>query len=104
MDVAGIRLQRIQRHIDTHTPNLLTIALQQQLAAELAALAAAGKLPPGYTLSVPASSLTQTFAAGPQLSYRHFKKVTIFLRPSLGYIREAATPKPTDPIAQAFAM
>jgi hypothetical protein len=30
--------------------------------------------------------------------------VTIFLRPSLGYIREAATPKPTDAIAQAIAM
>ena len=88
----------------TLTPNLLTTALQQQLAAQLAALAAAGKLPPGYSLMVPASSLTQTFAAGPQLAYRHFKKVTLFARPSIGYIREAATPHPRDPIAQAVAM
>jgi hypothetical protein len=88
----------------TLTPNLLTTALQQQLGAELAALAAAGKLPPGYTLSVPASSVTQTFAAGPQFAYRRLKKVTIFLRPSIGYVREAATPKPGDPIAQGVAM
>jgi len=88
----------------TLTPNLLTTALQQQLAAQLAALAAAGKLPPGYMLTVPASSLTQTFAAGPQLAYRRFTKVTLFARPSVGYVREAATPHPTDPIAQAVAM
>jgi hypothetical protein len=88
----------------TLTPNLLTTALQQELGAQLAALAAAGKIPPGYNLVVPASSLTQTFAAGPQLSYRHFTKVTLFARPSIGYIREAASPHPLDPIAQAVAM
>jgi len=27
----------------------------------------------GYTVAVPSYSLTQTLAAGPQLSYRHFK-------------------------------
>lgn len=86
----------------TLTPNLLTTALQQQLGAELAALAAAGELPPGYTLVVPAHSVTQTFAAGPQLAYRHFTNVTLFLRPDLGAIHEAATPKPAtgDLIAQ----
>jgi hypothetical protein len=86
------------------TPDLLPTALQQQLAAQLAALAAAGLLPPGYALAVPASSLTQTFAVGPQLAYRHFKKLTLFLRPSVGAIREAATPHPGDPIAGAIAM
>jgi hypothetical protein len=81
------------------TADLLPTALQQQLAAQLGALAAAGKVPAGYTLSVPAKSTTQTFAMGPQLSYRHFSKLTFFLRPSLGAIREVATPAPGDPIA-----
>ncbi len=86
----------------TLTPDLLTTALQQQLGTQLGGLAAAGIIPPTYSLSVVAHSRTQTFAAGPQLSYRHFKKVTLFLRPVfLGVIHETATPKPTptDPIA-----
>ena len=88
----------------TLTPNLLTTALQQQLGAELEALAKAGELPPGYTLVVPAHSRTQTFAVGPQLAYRHFKKVTLFLRPDLGAIHELATPHPAadDLIAQGI--
>jgi hypothetical protein len=88
----------------TLTPDLLTVPLQQQLGAQLAALAAAGLIPPGYMLRVPAHSVTQTFAAGPQLAYRHFQKVTIFVRPSIGAIHEAATPQPQDPIAAAIAM
>jgi hypothetical protein len=87
----------------TLTPNLLTSALQAQLAAQLAALAQAGLIPPNYALIVPANSVTQTFALGPQFNYRHFQHVTIFLRPSLGAIHEVATPKPTDPIAAAIA-
>jgi len=87
----------------TVTPDLLPTALQQQLGAQLGLLAAAGQLPSGYTLVVPASSTTQSFAAGPQFAYRHFSKLTFFLRPSLGAIREVATPKPKDPIAAAIA-
>jgi hypothetical protein len=83
----------------TITPNLLPSGLQQQLGAQLAALAAAGLIPSGYTLSVPAGSFTQSFALGPQLAYRHFKHLTLFLRPSFGAIRETATPHPADPIA-----
>ena len=49
------------------TPDLLPTALQQQLGAQLAQLAAIGHLPPGYSLVVPARSRTQTFAVGPQL-------------------------------------
>ena len=86
------------------TPNLLTSALQQQLGAQLQQLAAEGLLPPGYMLSVPTHSRTQTFAAGPQLAYRHFAKVTLFVRPSIGAIREVATPHPADPIAAGIAM
>jgi hypothetical protein len=81
------------------TPGLLPLALQQQLAGQLGALAAAGRLPPGYALQVPASSTTQTFALGPQLAYRHFSKLTLFVRPSFGAMREVATPHPGDPIA-----
>lgn len=84
------------------TPDLLTTNLQQQLGGQLHALAVAGKLPPGYTLTVPAHSKTQTFAVGPQLAYRHFKTVTIFVRPVFaGLIHETATPQPAagDPIA-----
>jgi len=84
----------------TLTPNLLTPAWQQQLGGLLDELAAAGQLPPGYTVAIPANSVTQTFAAGPQLSYRHFKKVTLFVRPSIGAINEVATPQPTDPISK----
>ena len=86
------------------TPNLLTSALQQQLGAQLQQLAAEGLLPTGYMLSVPTHSRTQTFAAGPQLAYRHFAKVTLFVRPSIGAIREVATPHPADPIAAGIAM
>jgi hypothetical protein len=85
----------------TLTPNLLTDALQQQLGAEFQALALAGQIPPGYMLSVPTHSRTQTFAAGPQLAYRHFSHVTLFIRPSIGAIYEVATPNPGDPIATA---
>jgi hypothetical protein len=87
----------------TLTPNLLTNALQQQLAVQLQQLAAAGLLPTGFTLSVPAHSKTQTFAAGPQLAYRHLSKITLFVRPSVGAIREVATPHPTNAIAAAIA-
>ena len=87
----------------TLTPNLLLPSLQQQLGAELGQLAAAGQIPAGYTLKVPAHSRTQTFAGGPQFSYRHFSKVTLFIRPSAGAIHEYATPQPGDPIATAIA-
>jgi len=75
----------------TLTPGLLTPALQQQLSQEL---------PPGFALSVGSHSRTQTFAAGPQFSYRHYSKVTLFIRPSIGAIYERATPHPSNPVAQ----
>jgi len=84
------------------TPDLLPPALQQTLGAQLAGLMRAGIIPTTYQLAVPATSTTHSFAAGPQLAYRHFEKVTLFLRPSMGAIREAAVPKPTDAIATAI--
>ena len=83
----------------TITPDLLPAALQQSLGATLGQLAAAGRLPAGYQLSVPAGSTTHSFAVGPQLAFRHFRHVTLFLRPSVGAIRETARPNPRDPIA-----
>lgn len=84
------------------TPNLLPTALATEVDGALAQLMAAGVIPSTYMLSVPTDSYTQTFAAGPQLMYRHFSKATLFLRPSLGAIRERATPKPTNAVALLF--
>jgi hypothetical protein len=59
-------------------------------------------IPPTYMLALPTHSRTQTFAGGPQLAYRHFSKVTLFIRPELGAIYEVATPQPTDAVARAI--
>jgi hypothetical protein len=83
----------------TLTPDLLKPSLANQIAAQLAQLAAAGLLPPGYQVAVPTGSTTQTFAAGPQLEYRHFRRITLFIHPSIGAIYESATPHPGDPIS-----
>ena len=84
----------------TLTPNLLTTAWQTQLTGLLTELAMAGELPPNYVVAVPSNSLTQTFAGGPQFSYRHYKKITLFIRPSIGAIHETATPQPADQISK----
>jgi hypothetical protein len=76
-------------------PQYLTPALQQELGLEIASL---GGLPPGYSLYVPYSGKTWTFAAGPQVNFRQMKYVTLFVRPDLGAIHETATLKPIDPI------
>jgi hypothetical protein len=78
----------------TLTPNLLTTQIQQELTTI--------PFPPGYNLSIPVHSRTQTITGGPQFAYRHFSKVTLFIRPSIGAILEKATPKPSDPISTAI--
>ncbi|HET9086527.1 MAG TPA: hypothetical protein VFN53_03280, partial [Acidobacteriaceae bacterium] len=80
-------------------PDLLPAALQQEIAPVITQLVTAGVIPPGYRLIVPANVSTQSFAAGPQFAYRHFSKTTLYLRPSFGAFRLAATPRPKDPIA-----
>ncbi|MGP8258374.1 MAG: hypothetical protein ACLQM6_00295 [Acidobacteriaceae bacterium] len=79
------------------TPNLLPAATQATIAAgeQLYGLT-------NYQLAVPATAATQTFAFGPQLAYRHYSKVTLFLRPSLGALRERAVPysNPADPFEE----
>ena len=83
------------------TTGVLKTSLQQELDQEIEFLKSVGQLPPNYELVVPTDAFSQTFAFGPQLEYRHLKKVTLFVRPSLGAIRQRVTPHPTDPFAVA---
>jgi hypothetical protein len=78
------------------TTDLLPAALQAQVNGAQAQYIALGLLPANYHLAVPTDASTQTFAFGPQVSYRNFSKVTLFLRPSLGGLREHAIPHPAD--------
>jgi hypothetical protein len=80
-------------------PSELKTSLQQQLGAQIAALIAAGVIPPTYQLVVPFDSRTYTFAAGPQWTFLNTRYVGLFLRPSIGAIHEIATLHPTDPVA-----
>jgi hypothetical protein len=82
------------------SPKLLRASLQQTLGAEIEQLILAGVIPPNYQLVVPTDASSQTFAFGPQLAYRHFRQATLFVRPSLGAIRQRVTPKPVDPVAK----
>jgi hypothetical protein len=88
------------------TTDQLLPSLQAQLQAGIAAGIKAGLLPANYpygSLNVSAHSRTQTFAVGPQLAYRHFSKVTLFLRPVYaGIIHETATPQPQDAVIKAI--
>lgn len=85
------------------TPNLLPPALQQQLGAQIMQLIQAGVIPPTYQVFVPVDSTTQTFAAGPQFSFRKFRRITLFARPSFGAVRETATAHPHDFVTTAIA-
>jgi len=84
------------------SPTVLKPSLQQELGAEIEQLILAGEIPPTYQLVVPMDAFSETFAMGPQLAYRHWKPVTLFVRPSLGAIRQRVTPHPTDPVATAI--
>ena len=102
-DILGGVIARVGDQIIDGSVRYRLAALQQQLGGQLGKMAAAGLIPAGYTLSVPSHSTTQTFAVGPQLAYRHFSKLTLFVRPVYaGAIREVATPKPGDPIAKGI--
>jgi len=84
-------------------PDLLPVTLQEQLAPIIEAYIQAGIIPPTYQLTLPAHIMTQSLAAGPQFSYRHFSRVTLFVRPSVGAFRLAAAPHPADPVAAAIS-
>jgi hypothetical protein len=87
----------------TIIPAYLTTVLQNQLAAQLAALTQAGIIPADYKLAIPVHSHIQTFAAGPQLSWHPSKFVTLFARPSIGAIRGTAILQPGDLVVARFA-
>ena len=78
------------------TTNLLPAALQAQVNAAQQGYIEQGYLPTNYRLAVPTDAFTETFAFGPQLVDRHYSRVSLFLRPSLGALRERATPNPAD--------
>jgi hypothetical protein len=84
------------------TTNLLPAALQAQVNAAQTGYIQAGFLPANYHLAVPTDAFTQTFALGPQLVDRHYSRVSLFLRPSLGALRERATPNPADPFQKVI--
>lgn len=78
------------------TTNLLPAALQAEVNAAQQEYIYLGYLPANYHLAVPTDAFTQTFAFGPQLVDRHHARFTLFLRPSLGALRERATPHAAD--------
>jgi hypothetical protein len=73
-----------------------TPALQDRFGPILAGFISAGLLPSNYVAALPFSSVTQTFTAGPEFPYRHFKRFTPYIRPSCGIINEIATAHPKD--------
>jgi hypothetical protein len=86
----------------TLTPDLLKPDLQNQIRMQLETLIAAGLIPPNYQLAIRTESDTQTYAFGPQIEFRHFRRVTFFVRPSIGAIYEVAKPHPADPVSTAI--
>jgi hypothetical protein len=92
---AGFDYSIVQGNV-TLVPPLLNSTLQTRIAAQLASLQGAGLLPPGYQVAVGTSSTTDTFAAGPQWEFRHFRRITFFAHPSIGVIHEVATPHPSN--------
>jgi hypothetical protein len=89
----------IQSGNTTLIPSLASPAVTAGLTQlyELYALSGgAAGLPPTYVVDLPLSATTQTFTAGSQLNYRHFSRVTFFIRPSLAAFRISATPHPRN--------
>jgi hypothetical protein len=72
-------------------------AIQSELGALIASLPPQVQPPPGYVIWAPFNATTQTFTAGPQLAYRHLKKITLFAHPSIGAIHEYITVKSHGP-------
>lgn len=88
----GVDFSVMQGHSGITPADIKTSVLAQIPAPVLAQLAAI----PGYAL--PYNSTIYTYTAGPQINYRKFKKVTLFVHPDLGAIHATATATPKTPI------
>jgi opacity protein-like surface antigen len=84
-------------------PNLEALVNQTLAAAQAGLIPGfpAAAVKPPYNLYVPFDATTQTFTAGPQLTYRHFKKLTLFGHPSIGAIHENISLNPHDPFTSS---
>ena len=78
-------------------PSYLNTATQTKLAGVLATLPApvAAALGAALNAGVPFNSSTFTYQMGPQFNYRHFKHVTLFVRPALGLLHAKIQTKPS---------
>jgi opacity protein-like surface antigen len=116
----GVNLNRwlaagLDYSIQEGRASLITADVKPQFQAPLNSLLAAGQagafaplgipaLPANYVLYAPFDATTQTYTAGPQLTYRHFKKVTVFGHPSIGVIHENISLNPHDAFTQFIAL
>jgi hypothetical protein len=78
--------------------SLLPTQLSSSAQASLAPILP--HLPPGFILAVPYNSATYTYEAGPQFNYRRLRKITFFVRPSLGAIHAKFTARPDNPLLE----
>ena len=53
---------------------------------------------PGFVLWTPYTANTFTITGGPQLNYRHFKYVTLFIHPDIGAMYQSVTAQPPNPL------
>ena len=82
--------------------SLVTADLKPSLQATLAQLVPVPAVL--AALSVPFDATTQTFTAGPQLAYRHLKRVTLFAHPSIGAIHENISINGAQGFPQPYAL
>jgi len=80
------------------SPSQLSTGVQNQLAS----FAASQNIPPSVVagLLLPYNATTRTFAGGPQLAYRPFKRITFLVHPGLGLIHENVKAKPAGALEQ----
>ena len=53
---------------------------------------------PGFVPWTPYTANTFTITGGPQLNYRHFKYVTLFVHPDIGAMYQSVTAQPPNPL------
>jgi hypothetical protein len=84
-------------------PSYLSTATQAKLGGAVATVPAPFRASLGAALNqgVPFNSSTFTYQMGPQFNYRHFRKVTLFVRPALGLLHAKIQTKP-DPTLSPF--